>query len=472
MSDRMKQALRSENWAVVGGGLLGMTLALRLVEGGKSVTLFESADRLGGLASPWNLGDVVWDRHYHVTLLSDIHLRKVLGELGLENDMQWVETKTGFYTDGKLYSMSNTIEFLRFPPLGLIGKLRLGATIFYASRVKNWKRLESIPVADWLEKLSGRRTFQKIWLPLLRAKLGESYKRASAAFIWATIARMYAARRTGLKKEMFGYVPGGYARILKRFSDVLENKSVTIRLGTVIQRITTDIEGALQLKAEGCMSEQFDQVVLTVPGSVAARACPQLSSEEKRRLKGVEYQGIICASLLLKKALAGFYVTNITDSFVPFTAVIEMSALVDSEKQFGGYALVYLPKYVAPDDALFDKSDEEIRTSFLNAIGRMYPDFVSDDVICFQVSRVRNVFPIPTLNYSETLPATETSLPGLHIVNSAQIVNGTLNVNETIQLGEQTAARFLALPPGRVSEVEDPTREYDDETICHSVVGP
>ena len=41
-----------------------------------------------------------------------------------------VETKTGFYTDGKLYSMSNSLEFLRFPPLGLLSKLRLGATIF------------------------------------------------------------------------------------------------------------------------------------------------------------------------------------------------------------------------------------------------------------------------------------------------------------------------------------------------------
>ena len=28
---------------------------------------------------------------------------------------------------------------------------------------------------------------------------------------WATIQRIYAARNSGLKKEMFGYVRGGYA---------------------------------------------------------------------------------------------------------------------------------------------------------------------------------------------------------------------------------------------------------------------
>src|SRR5205085_2915832 len=141
------------------------------------------------------------------------------------------------YTDGRLYSMSNSVEFLRFPPLGLLDKIRLGATIFYASKVKNWRRLERIPVADWLESWSGRRTTQKIWLPLLRAKLGENYRHASAAFIWAIIARMYAARKTGLKKEMFGYVRGGYGRILDRYAAILRMAGVTVRTGTPISAI-------------------------------------------------------------------------------------------------------------------------------------------------------------------------------------------------------------------------------------------
>ncbi len=80
--------------------------------------------------------------------------------------------------------------------------------------MRDWQRMERIPVEVWLRRWSGRRTFEHFWKPLLRAKLGDSYRTASAAFIWATIQRLYAARRTGLKKEMFGYVPGGYARVL------------------------------------------------------------------------------------------------------------------------------------------------------------------------------------------------------------------------------------------------------------------
>src|SRR5687767_9378784 len=98
--------------AIVGSGFLGMTLAMRLAESGAKVTLFESADHIGGLASAWNIGDVTWDRHYHVTLASDSYTRKLVEELGLGNDFKWTETKTGFYTDGKLVSMSNLTEFL------------------------------------------------------------------------------------------------------------------------------------------------------------------------------------------------------------------------------------------------------------------------------------------------------------------------------------------------------------------------
>lgn len=440
----------SERWAIVGGGLLGLTLAHRLAQQGKQVTLFEGADHSGGLASAWTLGGVVWDRHYHVTLLSDTGLRSLLDELGLEKEMRWVETRTGFYTGGQLYSMSNTLEFLRFPPLGLFDKLRLGATIFYASRVKDWRRLEKMLVADWLRRWSGRHTFEKIWLPLLRAKLGENYRQTSAAFIWATIARMYAARRTGLKKEMFGYVPGGYARILERFHEALIAEGVCIKLRHAVGRVE-QTNGAVEIEFENGTQESFDQVILTVPASVAARVCNGLASEEKEKLRGVKYQGIICASLLLKKPLAGFYVTNITDASMPFTAVIEMSALVDRQ-HFGGHALVYLPKYVDPDDAAFSLSDEEIEEKFLEALARMYPHFEREWVVSFRVSRVRHVFPLPTLNYSQRLPAWTTPAGRVHILNSAHILNGTLNVNETVQLAEKSIDQLLAQSNGKCRE--------------------
>jgi protoporphyrinogen oxidase len=236
-----------KTWGIIGGGMMGMTLALRLAQRGDKVTIFETSDKAGGLTSSWTMDEVVWDKYYHVILMSDLNTRKILREIGLEIDCNWVETKTGFYSDGKLYSMSNLVEFFKFPPINLIDKFRLGLTIFAASKIKNWHKLENIHVTDWLTKWSGKRVFEKIWLPLLKAKLGENYKNTSAAFIWATIQRMYAARKSGLKKEMFGYVSGGYERINTEFAKHLQRMGVEFRYDTKVVAVKKEINGNLIL---------------------------------------------------------------------------------------------------------------------------------------------------------------------------------------------------------------------------------
>ena len=180
-----------------------------------------------------------------------------------------------------------------------------------------------------------------------------------------------------------------------------------------------------------------------MPAPIAARICPGISDHEQTLLEQVEYQGIVCASLLLKKPLADYYVTNITDARFPFTAVIEMSALVDRE-QFGGNALVYLPRYLASDDPGFNLPDHEWGERAVEALSAMYPGFDPQDVLAFQVSRERHVYALPTLGYSERVPPMRSSLPGVFFVNSAQIVNATLNVNETVRLAEEAVDPLLS----------------------------
>jgi protoporphyrinogen oxidase len=344
--------------------------------------------------------------------------------------------------------MSNSMEFLRFPALSLFDKVRLAATLLYASRVKDWRPLEQIPVAEWLGRLSGARTLQRIWLPLLKSKLGENYRHTSAAFIWATIARMYGARRSGMKREMFGYVVGGYARIVERFAQVLEAEGVAIRCGAAATSILNEADGVEVRLADGAVLT-FDKVILSVPCGRVRSLCPQLSAAEADRLSRVTYQGITCASLLLRRPVADFYITNITEGWVPFTAVIEMTALVDRAR-FGGNSLVYLPRYLAQDDPFWTKSVDEIRELFLGALERMYPSFRRDDVLAFEVSRVREMLALTTLDYSaRARPHTRTSLANVFVVNSAQIANGTLNVNETVGLADASVAELQPLLTAR-----------------------
>ena len=427
--------IKKQNWGIVGGGILGMTLALRLIRQGHKVTILEAGDKAGGLTSSWRMNDVVWDRFYHVILMSDLNTRKLLSEIGLENEINWVETKTGFYSGGRLYSMSNLIEFFKFPPINLVDKFRLGLTIFIASRIKNGKAMEKIPVENWLTKWSGKNVFEKIWLPLLKAKLGENYKNTSASFIWSTIQRMYAARRSGLKKEMFGYVTGGYEKINSRLVQHLVEAGVTIQYNSLVTNISTEPTGLLQLTIKNGDKLIFDKIISTLPSGISAKIAPEMSEAEKEKHQSIKYLGVICASVLLKKKLSDFYVTNITDANTPFTGIIEMTALIDP-KEINGLHLVYLPKYVDSDDLQLNKDEKELSQAFLNDFLKMYPTLSMSDVSFCGVSKARYVFSLPTLRYSDNLPGINTSVKNYYIINSAQIINGTLNVNETIQVAE------------------------------------
>jgi protoporphyrinogen oxidase len=441
-----------KHWGIVGGGILGMYLALKLSESGEHVTLIEAKSELGGLATSWKIGEVEWDKFYHVILLSDSKLSGLLDKLDLGKALNWVETKTGFFTEGNLYSMSNTLEFLQFPPLSFLDKLRLGFTIFYASRIKDWKALEHIAVADWLTKWSGKNTFEKIWLPLLRAKLGNHYQKTAATFIWTTIQRMYKARRTGLKKEMFGYVSGGYKTIINALKKQLEANGVTIFTGEQASTIRSENNNAVTILNSKGVERVFDEVIVTIPSQIAAGICQGLSAVEQKKHKQIEYLGVVCASILLKQKITPFYVTNITDQ-TPFTGIIEMTNIVDPAF-FGGKHLVYLPRYINSKNPIYHWKDHQIALLFKNALFAMYPELPPESIETIKIAKAPNVFALPTLNYTDNLPPVSTSIPGLYILNSAHIVNGTLNVNETIQLAEQQLPSILQSAQKRTMNYE------------------
>ena len=60
---------------VVGGGVLGTVLSLRLAEAGAAVTLIERGSSIGGLASTFDFGGHEVDRFYHVITPADSRTR-------------------------------------------------------------------------------------------------------------------------------------------------------------------------------------------------------------------------------------------------------------------------------------------------------------------------------------------------------------------------------------------------------------
>ena len=121
-----------------------------------------------------------------------------------------------------------------------------------------------------------------------------------------------------------------------------------------------------------------------------------------------------------------------------------MTALVD-KVNFGGHSLVYLPRYLTKGDPLFQESNEAIRNKFMSSLRKLYPNLESDDIYASCISRVADFPVLSTLDFSENcLPPTSTSLRNVFIVNSAQIPNGTNNVNEIVRLASERVVDLIS----------------------------
>lgn len=438
----------ASRWGIVGGGMLGMELARRLRKEGGDVTVFEAAPEPGGLAMTWDIAGTRWDKHYHVILPTDARLTDLLDEIGIGSDVVWEKSSTGLFAGDTLYSVSSTAEFLRLPSLRLIDKFRLGVTMLYASRVDNWERLEKISAEKWLSRWSGQRTYHEFWRPLLRSKLGGNSDKASAAFIWAIMKRLYRARTSGAKVEKLGFARGGYAQILDALVAALTGAGIELVTNARVEMIKSSDTGLVTITLADGSQHEFEKVVVTTAAPYIPQMIDGLSSTERKRLDGIVYQGIVCASLVLDRPLGGFYVTNITDDGFPFTGVIEMTALTGTE-MFGGKHLVFLPRYTTADDEAWDWTDEEAIHRFVAGLQRMHPDLNTENVLESKVSRVRNVLAVSTINHSRAIPPVWTTVPNVAIVSSAQILHGTLNVDETLGVIESALPQLIGKGPAQ-----------------------
>ena len=426
---------------IIGGGIMGMCLGYFLSQKGAEVEIFEAAPMLGGLAGPMTLEDgTEVDRFYHAILSSDAHLRQLCAELGIADQLRFHETRMGFFYKGKIHSMNNIVEFLRFPPLGWVDRFRLGITVLYAQFIRDWQALERISVEKWLLGLSGKRTYENIWRPMLKAKFDGSFENTPATYIWARLVRMKSTRSGANQKEEAGHLIGGYSTLIRSMADRIQAAGGKIYLNQPITKIVIE-----QNKASGILVDAeihaFDKLVSTLALPITPGMIPDASEEYRDSLARTSYLGIICPLLVLDRPLTGYWTLNLTDDDLPFTGVIETTSYIDP--QFvGGHHLVYLPKYTAPDSPLQKLTDEEIKELWLKHLELMFPQFERRWIRYFIVQRARYVEPLHPLNGYPLIPPIHAPIENLYLATNAQIYP-TLTNGESISRKAREVARLI-----------------------------
>jgi protoporphyrinogen oxidase len=470
---------RAPHIGVVGAGILGTVLALRLAEGGARVTLLERAPTPGGLAGAFDFGGHRIDRFYHVIVPSDERMIALADQLGLSDRLSFTPVGVGFFVDGKMHPFNGIGDFLRFPPLSPLGRARLAWFVLHCQLRRDYDALERLPLERWLTRHCGRRVVQRIWRPLLDSRFNSHHDELPATYLWARTNRMRSARDSRSAGETMGCLRGGHEQLVLAAAERARELGVDVRLGAGVEGLVLEPAGTAGrggncgdgrgsvnsfetppsawevagVRVDG-QDERFD---LTIP-TLQPPALRRLLPEELQPLLGAypeRHLGVVCLILKLRRSLTPYYSINICDP-TPITTVVETSHVVGTEHT-DGLRLAYLPKYCDPGSPEFAEDDETVYRRYTEMLAKLVPDFSHEDVVDWTVQRAPLVEPVHALDHEPRTAPIWPGVEGLALASASQIYPRLLNGESVVGLAERVAVEALERTRDRVHT--EPARE-------------
>lgn len=425
--------------AVIGGGVAGMTTSYRLMQQGHEVALYEASPFLGGLVRTFEVGGTRLEAFYHHLFSTDTTVLALIDELGCGDRMRWIDSKVGWFDNGKIYNFVTPLDLARFSPLRLIDRVKLGMMGLTLRKRDEWEEFEHITAKDWIEQNVSQKVFDKVWGPLLHGKYGEAYDEVAMAWLWSKIHLRFASRKGGpLQKEQLGYLSGSFAVYVDELERRLREGGVEVHTGTAVQQISGDAERATGIVLPDGARRPADAVVAAVPSAIFKKMAPDLGGDYERRLDAVGWQFALCMVLTLKRPLSQIYWMNIGDRSMPFLALVEHTNFVGPE-EYGGNHILYISNYLAPGHHYFQLSEDELWALYEPPLRKINPAFSPDWVTQRWLFKGPYAQPIITTEYRDKRPDHRTPLQGLYLENMTQIYPEDRGQNYSIRMGEEVA---------------------------------
>lgn len=395
--------------AVIGGGIGGLVAAYRLLQKGDEVSIFEKSNSLGGLLGGFEIEGTNLEKAYHHIFKTDEYIISLINELGLSKKLKWHESKTALYYDGIIYPFAGAMDLLKFKPLNLIDKLRLGLVKIYLEKENKWQKFENVLAYEWMKKWCGSNAYKVVWEPLLKGKFSDKYKEISMAWMWARIHTRANSSKGG--KEYLGYMEGGFQQII----DELQKR---------ILRLGGKIFFNYQLQITNDELKKYDKIISSAP------------------LPNVEYLGAVTMVFSSKQSLSPYYWHNINDIKSPFLAFIQHTNLMGTEN-YGGKNIYYLGTYLPQNHKYFTCKDGLIEKDFFDYLKKIFPDFDKKEIIEKNIFRFKYAQHLVKTNYK--LLITNYKLkPKNKIIhmNFAQIYPEDRGINYAVREGERVIKKI------------------------------
>jgi squalene-associated FAD-dependent desaturase len=436
--------------AVVGGGLAGITAALRCADAGCAVTLFESRPHLGGLTHSFRRGDLDVDNGQHVFLRCCTAYRRLLDRLGTADHVA-LQRRMAIQVRRPGVPAPTWLRRTVLPaPVHLAGSLLRYAPLRPAERwrfVRAALALRRVDPADpavdersfggWLaDHGQSRHAISALWdlfgVATLNARADDASLALAATVFQIGLLTDSAAADIGWSLVPLRELHGEPARLS------LDAAGATVRCGVRVEAI--ERRGTRWLVgAEGGGEHMVDHVVLAVPPDAAEGLLPSgslpLAAGWSERLGS---SPIVNVHLVYDRQV-------LTESF--FAAVDSpVQWVFDRTRQSGLTEGQYLAISLSAADDVIASPVARLRELLLPALAELLPTAGTAKLVDFFVTRERHATFRSAPGTARLRPSAATGLPGLWLAGAWTATGWPATMEGAVRSGEAAAAGILGEP--------------------------
>lgn len=413
--------------AILGTGYTGLTTALRLLQRGHEVTLFEKEEAAGGLAGGFKSEGWDWtlEKAYHHWFTSDNSALNLAEELG--HKVITVRPQTNILANDNILPLDSPASLLTFPHLPPLDRLRTGATLFYLKYLANPNSLEGTAAMPWIRKYMGKKATDLIWDPLMSGKFGDYKEEAALTWFWARIKK---------RTPSLAYPDGGFQEFTERLLQKVGSLGAEIMLDSEVSAIGED-HGKCWVKVNGQLL-QFDRIVATLPTPVFAKVTEGLPERYIKRVTSIPHLSALNLILILKKPFMGdTYWLNVTDKSFPFLVLAEHTNFMDS-KHYGNQHILYIGNYLPHNHPFLKMSAQQILKIYDPYLRKINPDYPKY-LILNTLYSLPFAQPVVTTDYPKLIPEFKTPLKNIYLANLSMVYPWDRGTNYAIEMGEKVA---------------------------------
>ncbi|NED88452.1 NAD(P)-binding protein [Streptomyces sp. SID11233] len=444
---------RSSRAVVIGGGLAGITSALRLADAGLDVTLLEGRPRLGGLAFSFRRGELNVDNGQHVYLRCCTAYRWFLDRVEgtrlapLQNRLDVPVLDVGRPAGprlGRLRRNGLPVPFhlaaglAGYPHLSLTERASVGRAALALGRLDpEDPALDDIDFGSWLARHGqSPRTIEALWDLVGVATLNATAPNSSLALA----AKVF---KTGLLSEP-GAADIGWASVpLGDIHDTLSRKAldaagVRTELRTKASALTRTDDGRWVVET-GAERIEADTVVLAVPQRETHDLLPEGALDAPEKLLEIGSSPILNVHVVYdRKVLRRPFFTALGSPVQWVFDRTEASGLTGPGQ--------YLAVSQSAAGEEIDLPVSELRARYLPELERLLPAARGAGIRDFFVTRERTATFAPAPGVGRLRPGARTGAPGLFLAGAWTATGWPATMEGAVRSGAGAAdAALLAL---------------------------